>query len=344
MNKSAAKKPTKKKPNSNPEPEAVPSGGSSAEPAVRLARIGFDAYGNHPCEQGPWKTFDGRPMPRWPELAGDVGALTRERWVSAALAIETEVRHQSAPEPSELVELVVSNMTYRQEFLLLLERFERFEPVASMLDTAMGIFLEQSLPLDCVEALKARDDDATGSNTYTVLELVKGAVVAQLRAPTPTPTITMVAALSEEEIPALLVELARGKLRTDKLELLRRKASEPGFFEWLFSQLPAPQPEATRPPLMSDAAAENLAPVILKRLRQGGVEQVSPETGKVTFAALCAVVDQRARTVEFLNVWHQAAGCVTLDFRRAEEWLTEDGRLTEASMCAKLAGYARPKS
>jgi hypothetical protein len=52
-----------------------------------LGEIGFNAYGDTPGAEGPWKTFDGRPMPKWAELSGDTGALTKERWEAAAKAI-----------------------------------------------------------------------------------------------------------------------------------------------------------------------------------------------------------------------------------------------------------------
>jgi hypothetical protein len=50
-----------------------------------LGQVGFDAYGNAGSQ--PWKTFDGRPMPRWHELEYPQGALTKARWQAAADAI-----------------------------------------------------------------------------------------------------------------------------------------------------------------------------------------------------------------------------------------------------------------
>jgi hypothetical protein len=46
--------------------------------AIELARAMFDAYN----EQGPnpWKTFDGRDVPRWDELNDQV----RSKWEAAA--------------------------------------------------------------------------------------------------------------------------------------------------------------------------------------------------------------------------------------------------------------------
>jgi hypothetical protein len=56
----------------------------------KLGQIGFEAYGDKAGAHGPWKTFDGRPMPKWGELSGDAGVLTQERWDEAARAIVAE--------------------------------------------------------------------------------------------------------------------------------------------------------------------------------------------------------------------------------------------------------------
>lgn len=53
-----------------------------------LGQVGFDAYGDAGAK--PWKTFDGRDMPRWEALTGDTGALTRARWEASAAAITEE--------------------------------------------------------------------------------------------------------------------------------------------------------------------------------------------------------------------------------------------------------------
>jgi hypothetical protein len=60
-----------------------------------LGRIGYEAYGKHPGAHGPWTTFDGRPMPTWPDLQqSDAGQLTRDRWAAAALAIAAEIEQR----------------------------------------------------------------------------------------------------------------------------------------------------------------------------------------------------------------------------------------------------------
>jgi hypothetical protein len=53
-----------------------------------LGQVGFDAYGE--AGSKPWKTFDGRDMPRWSALQGDAGVLTQERWDAAAKAVIAE--------------------------------------------------------------------------------------------------------------------------------------------------------------------------------------------------------------------------------------------------------------
>lgn len=45
---------------------------------VKAAEAMFDAYNKH--GPSPWKTFDGRDVPRWSELNDAV----REKWVAAA--------------------------------------------------------------------------------------------------------------------------------------------------------------------------------------------------------------------------------------------------------------------
>jgi hypothetical protein len=58
----------------------------------RLGQVGFERYGNVAGIAGPWKTFDGRDMPKWDALQGDAGQLTQVRWEEAALAIIAEAR------------------------------------------------------------------------------------------------------------------------------------------------------------------------------------------------------------------------------------------------------------
>jgi len=49
-----------------------------------LGQTGYEAYGS----AANWKTFDGRPMPKWIELgASEVGRETQRRWEAAAVAI-----------------------------------------------------------------------------------------------------------------------------------------------------------------------------------------------------------------------------------------------------------------
>ena len=59
-----------------------------------LGEIGYNAYGEKAGAHGPWKTFDGRPMPKWEELSGEAGELTKARWEEAAreIAIAQELR------------------------------------------------------------------------------------------------------------------------------------------------------------------------------------------------------------------------------------------------------------
>lgn len=57
------------------------------EGAYTYGELGFNAYGHKPGKHGTWKTFDGRDMPRWEALQGEVGELTRERWETAAREI-----------------------------------------------------------------------------------------------------------------------------------------------------------------------------------------------------------------------------------------------------------------
>lgn len=59
-----------------------------------LAREGYVAYGEKAGPAGPWKTYDGRPMPTWGELhrtdGGEpnaAGLLTVTRWEAAGLGI-----------------------------------------------------------------------------------------------------------------------------------------------------------------------------------------------------------------------------------------------------------------
>jgi hypothetical protein len=71
-----------------------------------FGEVGFEAYGDHPGQHGPWTTDDGRPMPQWPELAGSAaGPLTRERWEVAAQAIiaEHERRRLDTLPPAQVV-------------------------------------------------------------------------------------------------------------------------------------------------------------------------------------------------------------------------------------------------
>lgn len=61
-----------------------------SNPPKSYGEVGFNAYGERPGAHGPWKTFDGRDMPKWEGLQGDTGALTKERWEVAAEAIIAE--------------------------------------------------------------------------------------------------------------------------------------------------------------------------------------------------------------------------------------------------------------
>lgn len=59
-------------------------------------QIAFEAYG----EAAEWRTFDGRPMPRWEELTAPTGIETRRRWEVAAQAMLAEhERRESAGLP-----------------------------------------------------------------------------------------------------------------------------------------------------------------------------------------------------------------------------------------------------
>jgi hypothetical protein len=50
-----------------------------------LGQVGFEAYGEAGSQ--PWKTFDGRDMPRWEAMEYPAAALTKARWQAAADAI-----------------------------------------------------------------------------------------------------------------------------------------------------------------------------------------------------------------------------------------------------------------
>ena len=52
-----------------------------------LGQVGFEKYGDTAGIAGPWKTFDGRDMPRWDELEGDAGEVTKLRWEMAMLEV-----------------------------------------------------------------------------------------------------------------------------------------------------------------------------------------------------------------------------------------------------------------
>lgn len=60
------------------------------EPTKTLGQVGFEAHNSHPGAHGPWKTFDGREIPRWEDLPGEAGALTRERWEVQAEVVGKE--------------------------------------------------------------------------------------------------------------------------------------------------------------------------------------------------------------------------------------------------------------
>lgn len=66
-----------------------------------FGQIGFDAYGEMAGAHGPWKTFDGRAMPKWEELTGPVGELTKARWEEAAKAILCEHQNRNYPDGPE---------------------------------------------------------------------------------------------------------------------------------------------------------------------------------------------------------------------------------------------------
>lgn len=53
---------------------------------VELARDMFNAYN----ERGGWKTFDGRPVPKWEDLGDEVQA----RWVAAAGATRPKIEFE----------------------------------------------------------------------------------------------------------------------------------------------------------------------------------------------------------------------------------------------------------
>jgi hypothetical protein len=53
-------------------------------PEKTLGQVGYEAYGEH----AEWKSFDGRPMPRWSDLRPDIV----EKWEVAARAIAAEAR------------------------------------------------------------------------------------------------------------------------------------------------------------------------------------------------------------------------------------------------------------
>jgi hypothetical protein len=50
--------------------------------ALELAKLLFNAYNEHGLH--PWKTFDGRDVPRWDELNDAV----RGKWIAAAIAAD----------------------------------------------------------------------------------------------------------------------------------------------------------------------------------------------------------------------------------------------------------------
>lgn len=55
-----------------------------------FGEVAFNAYGDMAGIAGPWKTFDGRDMPKWDDLAGPAGELTKARWEEAAKAVLRE--------------------------------------------------------------------------------------------------------------------------------------------------------------------------------------------------------------------------------------------------------------
>lgn len=48
-----------------------------------LAQIGYEAYG----DDADWKSWDGRPMPRWSELRADI----KRKWGMSAEAMRKEL-------------------------------------------------------------------------------------------------------------------------------------------------------------------------------------------------------------------------------------------------------------
>lgn len=68
---------------------------AEARVGVSLGQVAYDAYGNHPGPHGAWKTYDGRPMPVWPDYSDTAknpgGPLTQERWEVAVRAAASAV-------------------------------------------------------------------------------------------------------------------------------------------------------------------------------------------------------------------------------------------------------------
>lgn len=65
-----------------------------------LGHVAFDAYGN--AGPNPWRTFDGREMPRWESLTTPAGGITMLRWEEGVrAAIEEYCRRTGVPFVSE---------------------------------------------------------------------------------------------------------------------------------------------------------------------------------------------------------------------------------------------------
>ena len=95
-------------PTSTPTP-AIPTHPASLP---SLGQVGYEAYGDKAGPHGPWRTFDGRDMPRWIDYAtSETGALTRERWESgvAAAIAEHERRMAVGPPSRQQLHLVLAS-------------------------------------------------------------------------------------------------------------------------------------------------------------------------------------------------------------------------------------------
>ncbi|WNG49191.1 hypothetical protein F0U60_37555 [Archangium minus] len=121
---------------------------ATAAETSSFGQIGYDAYGSHPGTHGAWKTFDGRPMPRWPEYTaagpGSSGALTQERWEAAAQAIiEAYERRKAAAQSRSGLIAATIQVDASQAMQTLAELESRATSVCATLEN-----IEQSEALD----------------------------------------------------------------------------------------------------------------------------------------------------------------------------------------------------